>query len=255
MQDNEIPNEIGQASSQPQQFPPPMPNSQTQTPITSQNPPESPTKPIPELPKKNNKLYLILGIMLVALIVIFVVISGNQTKNNQSQTSILVRTVPQNLSALLSVIPLSSNMSDYYIYTSNTSTVNQYGLPFTRNLIESSTLPSNYTLEIPPKDANISSPIMVFITTMIYPNQTEARANYSHILNNITSFSKTYTEGPVNNSILYHANIFGLSLIGVALTYENTTSILLTWGNPNTFNDSSYVSNMAIKQYSIIRNK
>lgn len=214
---------------------------------------------------KSKMLYIAL-IAIVAVLIAAAVALNNTPKtptvttntitNNASQTSIsATTTLPQNSYVLLSGIPLVQNMSDYYTFTTNATSINQYGLPFTKSFISALSLPSNYTLKIPQAYANVSSPIMVFISATTYPNTTLAESDYADLLKNITGMSTMRTSGPVNNSVIYHANLFGLSLIGVALRHGNTVSDIVTWGNPKTFTNSSYVSNMAIRQYAIISNK
>ncbi len=180
--------------------------------------------------------------------------TGNTIPTSISPTTIVF----QNPYVLLSGIPLASNMADYYTYESNatelnSTTINQYGLPFTKNLIMSPYLPSNYTLKIPQAYSNVSSPIMVFISTTTYSNSSLAQYDYAGLLKNITTIP-TIRAGPINDSVLYFTHQLGLSLIGVAFRYKSTVSVILTWGNPKTFTNSSYVSDMALKQYAIIGN-
>ena len=261
MQENEVTGDTGQISSEPQQ--PAQPSQQTEPlqPPTSPTPQEPATEPL----KKNNKLYLAAGVILVVLIAVVAIalnsntplknITVNQTTASPPLTSVSTQAATQqNSSVLLSGIPLAPNMLDYYTYSSNMTEMDQYGLPFTKDMISATTLPSNYTLQIPLAYSNVSSPIMVFISTTTYPNRSQAKSDYVSLLKNISEISTSQTTGPVNNSIIYHANMYGLSLIGSAITYGNTISVMLTWG-VNTFNNSSYVSNMALKQYSIISNK
>lgn len=223
-------------------------------PSTVQSKSPEPSKPL----KKNQTSYLFLAIILIALIVAAAVsLNNNASKNTttkQTTTNISIQTTaPQNSILLLSAIPLASNMFDYYTYTSNTITIDQYGLPFTQNLISSSTLPSNYTLKIPQSYANVTSPIMVFINISSYPNASSAQSHYRNISKSIANITISNSHS-INNSAIYSTNVYGLSLIGEIFQYQNYIVIAITWGNPKTFINSSYVSNIAEKQYSILNN-
>ena len=265
MQENEIPGDTSQTQNKSQ--PSTTQTTQQSDPAPS-TPSPSPSEPATVTLKKNRTpLYSLLAVILIVIIAFAAITLSNapQPKNintNKTTTTITVKTtIPvqsskiQNSYTLLSGIPLAPNMSDYYTYTSNTTAIDQYGLSFTKDLISSKTLPSNYTLKIPKAYANITSPIMAFISTTIYSNQTQAQSNYKFLLKNITDISTTQVIGPINNSEIYYAKMFNLSLIGAVLTYGNTVSVMLTWGNPVTFSNSSYVSGMALKEYSIISGK
>ena len=275
MQENETMGDTSQAQDKPE--PSTMQTTQQTGPVPNSNKiPPTPSEPSTGSPKKNKTLYSILAVILIVLIALAAIslnnapqpktTNANKTTTNTTTTNITVQTTiptqapqpppkPQNSYTLLSGIPLAPSMSDYYTYTSNITAVDQYGLPFTKNLISSKTLPSNYTLKIPRAYANVTSPIMVFISTTIYPNQIQAQSDYKFLLKNITNISIARVVGPVNNSEIYYAKSFNLTLIGAALTSGNTVSVMLTWGNPATFINSSYVSAMVLKEYSIINGK
>ncbi len=224
-------------------------------------PPIQPKQSEPSKPlNKNRTLYSLLAVILIVVIIVASISLNNNTKSknittNQTTTNTLVQTtVPQNSYQLLSSIPLESSMSDYYNYTSNTTTIDQYGLPFTKDLILSDTLPSNYTLKVPQTYANITSPMMVFINISSYPNVSSAQANYRAIAKNIANITISNINS-INNSAVYSTNVYGLSLIGAIFQYQKYIMITITWGNPKIFINSSYASNIAEKQYSILNSK
>ena len=222
------------------------------TPPPAQPEPSEPSK----FPNKKIAIYSLLAVILIAVIIVAAMSFNNnvKTKNTTSQptTNIAVQTTTlQNSYQLLSSIPLESSMSDYYNYTSNTTTIDQYGLPFTKDLISSSTLPPNYTLKIPQTYANITSPIMVFINISSYPNVSSAQLQYKAISRIIANITLSHINS-INNSAIYSTNMYGLSLIGAIFQYQKYIMIVITWGNPKIFINSSYASNIAEKQYSIL---
>ncbi len=242
-------NNTAQMQSEPQQAPTPT---QTNPQPESTLPPTPPKQPeTSKLLNKNKIIYSLLAVIIIALIIVAATSFNNNVKPKNTTTSQTVAnitvqtTTPQNPYQLLSGIPLGPDMSDYYNYTSNTTTIDQYGLPFTKDLILSSALPSNYTLKVPQTYANITSPMMVFINISSYPNVSSAQSNYRSIAN-INS---------INNSAVYSTNTYGLSLIGAVFQYQKYIMTTITWGNPKIFINSSYASNIAEKQYSILNSK
>lgn len=247
-----------QMQSEPQQAPTPT---QTNPQPESTLPPTPPKQPeTSKLLNKNKIIYSLLAVIIIALIIVAATSFNNNVKPKNTTTSQTIAnitvqtTTPQNSSPSLSSIPLESNMSDYYNYTSNVTTIDQYGLPFTKDLILSSALPSNYTLKVPQTYANITSPIMVFINISSYPNVSSAQSNYRAIAKSIANITISNINS-INNSAVYSTNTYGLSLIGAVFQYQKYIMTTITWGNPKIFINSSYASNIAEKQYSILNSK
>ncbi|MHB1830293.1 MAG: hypothetical protein ACYCO0_02775 [Candidatus Micrarchaeaceae archaeon] len=206
--------------------------------------------------KRNTKMYIAAIVVIVIVIAFaYVGISNNKDAYNATAIPVSLLNTMSGRNVVLSGIPLAINMSSYYFHLSNGSSIQHYySLPFSSGRIIATSFPSsNFTASVPKAYSNISSPIMVFVHVLSYPNITSAESNY-RIFSGINKNGTTSHSGMINNSIVYSTTEYGLSLIGIMFQYKNYISITTTWGNPKIFTNSSYASNIAVRQYSIIRN-